>query len=451
MAISSLGVGSGLDLNQIVGDLLNSERVPKEQRFNKREERIEAQISAYGGLSSGIEQLNGTLNGLSGFELSQSASVSDSSVAEVNANGTAANGNFSLQVDQLAQAQSLASAPGDFADSDAEVGAGQLEIQVGGRSAVTINVEEGQTLRDLRNAINESEAGVTASIVNDGSSARLVLNANETGADNTISVNATEDPAGSGLSRLDGTNLVETRVAQDAEAVVNGLTVTSSSNTLDDTIEGLSIELMGTSASPVTVSVSEDQGELRDLLQGFVDQYNSLVGQTRELTAFDPEEDESSVLTGDSTVRGIRSRLGDALMNPAEVPDANVQTFAELGIVSNRDGTLTFDTGRYNEAVDSNGFENVSEVVREIGGRMEEVTSSFVGPDGLIGTRTDGLRNDLERINQQRENLDTRLERMEQRLVGQFSRLDSAVAQMQSTGDYLTGQLANMPLAQNNS
>ncbi|MFO7954415.1 MAG: flagellar filament capping protein FliD [Thioalkalivibrio sp.] len=451
MAISSLGVGSGLDLNQIVGDLLNSERVPKEERFNKREERIEAQISAYGGLSSGIEQLNGALKELSGFELSQSASVSDSSVAEVTADGTAANGNFSLQVNQLAQAQSLASAPGDFVDSDAEVGAGQLEIQVGDRSAVTINVEEGQTLRDLRNSINESEAGVTASIVNDGNGARLVLNANETGADNTISVSATEDPAGSGLSRLDGNNLVETRAAQDAEAVVDGLTVTSSSNTLDDTIEGLNIELTGTSASPATVSVSEDQGELRDALQAFVDQYNSLVGQTRELTAFDPEEDESSVLTGDSTVRGIRSRLGDALMNPADVPDANVQTFAELGIVSNRDGTLTFDTGRFNQAVDNNGFENVSEVVREIGGRMEEVTSSFVGPDGLIGTRTDGLRNDLERINQQRENLDTRLERMEERLVGQFSRMDSAVAQMQNTGDYLTGQLANMPLAQNNS
>ncbi|WP_018169829.1 flagellar filament capping protein FliD [Thioalkalivibrio sp. ALMg9] len=451
MAISALGVGSGLDLNQIVGDLLNAERVPKETRFNQREERIEAQISAYGNLRNGIEQLAGALGSLSGFELSQSASVSDASVASVTADGTAANGSFSLEVNQLAQAQSIASAPGDFADADAEVGAGQLEIQVGGGNAITINVEEGDTLRDLRNAINEADAGVTASIVNDGNGARLVLNANETGADNTITVSATEDPAGSGLARLDGNSLVETRAAQDAEAVINGLTVTSSSNTLDDAVEGLSIELQNTSTGPVNVSVREDQGELRQALQAFVEQYNALVGQTRELTSYNAEEDEASVLTGDSTVRGIRSRLGDALMQPAQVPDANAQTLSELGIVSNRDGTLTFDTSRFNQAMDNNSFDSIAEVVREVGGRMEGVTNTLVGADGLIGARTDGLRNDLERIGQQRERLDIRLERMEERLIGQFSRMDSAVAQMQSTGDFLTGQLANMPLAQNNS
>ena len=451
MAISSLGVGSGLDLNQIVGDLINAERVPKEQRFDRREGRIEAQISAFGKLTNGVEQVSGSLSQLAGFELSQSATVSDSSVASVTSDGTAANGDFSLEVNQLAQAQTLASAPGDFADADAEVGAGQLEIQVGGGNAVTINVEEGDTLRDVRNAINDSEAGVTASIVNDGNGARLVLSANETGAANTISVTATEDPAGSGLARLDGTNLVETRAAQDAEAVINGLTVTNSTNTLDDTIEGLSIELRGTSESPVTVSVSEGQDQLREALQGFVESYNSLVGQTRELTSFNPDSEEGSVLTGDSTVRGIRSRLGNALIQPAQVPDANAQTLAELGIVSNRDGTLSFDGARFDRAMETDGFDRVTEVVREIGGRMEEVTDGFIGPEGLINARTDGLRNDLERIGQQRENLEVRLERMEERLVGQFSRMDSAVAQMQSTGDFLMGQLANMPLAQNNS
>lgn len=451
MAISSLGVGSGLDLNQIVTDLVNAERVPKENRFNQREQRIEAQISAFGNLTNGIEQLGGALSRLSGFELSQSASVSDSSVARVSADGTAANGNFTLEVNQLAQAQTLASAPGDFTDADAEVGAGQLEIQVGGGNAVTINVEQGDTLRDLRNAINEAEAGVTASIVNDGNGARLVLSANETGADNTISVSATEDPAGSGLARLDGTNLVETRAAQDAEAVINGLTVTNSTNTLDDTLEGLSIELRSVSDSPVAVSVSEDQDQLQQALQGFIEAYNGLVGQTRELTSFNPDSEEGSVLTGDSTVRGIRSRLGNTLIQSAQVPDASAQTLASLGIVSNRDGTLSLDTDRFNQAMETDGFETVAEVVRDISSRMEGVTSSFVGPDGLINARTDGLRNDLERISEQRENLNFRLERLEERLIGQFSRMDSAVAQMQSTGDFLMGQLANMPLAQNNS
>lgn len=193
MAISAMGVGSGLDLNQIVGDLLNAERVPKEERFNQREERIEAQISAFGNLRNGIEQLQGSLLSLSGFELNQTASISDESVATVSADGTADNGAFSLQVNQLAQAQALATTAGDFADGDAEVGAGQLQLQLGDSSPVTINVEEGDTLRDVRDAINEAGAGVRASIVNDGNGARLVLNASETGADNTISLTATED------------------------------------------------------------------------------------------------------------------------------------------------------------------------------------------------------------------------------------------------------------------
>ncbi|WP_019627228.1 flagellar filament capping protein FliD [Thioalkalivibrio sp. ALJT] len=451
MAISAMGVGSGLDLNQIVGDLLNAERVPREQRFNQREERIEAQISAFGNLRNGVEQLQGSLGTLSGFELNQTTSISDESVASVTADGSAANGSFSLQVNQLAQSQALATAPGEFSDVDAVVGAGQLELQVGNASAVTINVDAGDTLRDVRDAINEAGAGATASIINDGNGARLVLNANETGADNTISLSATEDPAGSGLARLDASNLVETRAAQDAEAVIDGITVTSASNTLDDAIEGVSIQLQGTSTAPATVSVQEDQGQLREALQGFVEQFNALVGQTRELTSFDAEENQPSVLTGDSTVRGIRSRLSEALLQQAGVPDSGVQTLSELGIVSNRDGTLNFDTSRFNQAMDNNGFENISEVVREVGGRMEEVANTFVGPDGLIGTRTDGLRGDLERIEQQRERLDVRLERMESRLVGQFSRMDSAVAQLQSTGDFLTNQLANMPLASNRS
>ncbi|ADC71951.1 flagellar hook-associated 2 domain protein [Thioalkalivibrio sp. K90mix] len=451
MAISSLGVGSGLDLNQLVGQLVAAEREPKEQRLNQREERIDAQISAFGELTSSVDQVGSVLGDLSGFEPTQSASVADDSVANVTVTGDAENSDFSLEVNQLAQSQIVASAAGDFDSADDEVGAGQLQIQVGNGNAVTIDVEEGATLRDVRNAINDSEAGVTASIVNDGNGARLVLSANETGADNTISVTATEDPEGSGLGRLDSSNLTETRAAQDAEAVINGLTVTSSSNTLSDTIEGLEIELTGVSSGPTTVSVSEDRDELESLLQSFVENYNALIGQTNQLTAYDPEEDEAAVLTGDSTVRGIRSRLGNALIQPAEGAGGSNQTLAELGIISNRDGTLSFDSTRFSEAMERDGFENISDTVRNIAGQMRDVTDSFTGRDGLIQVRQDGLQSDLSRIERQREDLEARIERLEANWVRQFSRMDSMVAQMQATGDQLMAQLANTPLARNQS
>ncbi|WP_018994214.1 flagellar filament capping protein FliD [Thioalkalivibrio sp. ALgr1] len=449
MAISSLGVGSGLDLNQIVGQLVAAEREPKEQRLNQREERIDAQISAFGELTSSVDQVGSVLGDLSGFEPEQSASVSDEGVANVTVTGDADNGDFSLEVNQLAQSQIVASAPGDFDSADDAVGAGELTIQVGSGAAVTLDVEEGMTLRDLRNAINDSDAGVRASIVNDGSGARLVMEANETGADNQIQVTADGDPGG--LGRLDSNNMVETRAAQDAEAVINGLAVTSSSNTLSDTIEGLEIELTGVSNGPTTVSVSEDRDELESLLQGFVENYNALIGRTSELTAYDPEEDEAAILAGDSTVRGVRSRLGNALIQPAENSEASNRTLAELGIVSNRDGTLSFDSTRFQEAMDRDGFENVSGTVREIAGNMREVTDSFTGRDGLIQVRQDGLQSDLSRIERQREDLDARIERMEAQWVRQFSRMDSMVAQLQATGDQLMGQLANTPLARNQS
>ncbi|WP_019592641.1 flagellar filament capping protein FliD [Thioalkalivibrio sp. ALRh] len=449
MAISSLGVGSGLDLNQIVGQLVAAEREPKEQRLNQREERIDAQISAFGELTSSVDQVGSVLGDLSGFEPEQSASVSDEGVANVTVTGDADNGDFSLEVNRLAQSQIVASAPGDFDSADDAVGAGELTIQVGSGAAVTLDVEEGMTLRDLRNAINDSDAGVRASIVNDGSGARLVMEANETGADNQIQVTADGDPGG--LGRLDSNNMVETRAAQDAEAVINGLAVTSSSNTLSDTIEGLEIELTGVSNGPTTVSVSEDRDELESLLQGFVENYNALIGRTSELTAYDPEEDEAAILAGDSTVRGVRSRLGNALIQPAENSEASNRTLAELGIVSNRDGTLSFDSTRFQEAMDRDGFENVSGTVREIAGNMREVTDSFTGRDGLIQVRQDGLQSDLSRIERQREDLDARIERMEAQWVRQFSRMDSMVAQLQATGDQLMGQLANTPLARNQS
>ncbi|WP_018139664.1 MULTISPECIES: flagellar filament capping protein FliD [unclassified Thioalkalivibrio] len=448
MAISSLGVGSGLDLNQIVGDLVNAERAPREERLDRREQKVESQISAFGELTSSVDQLGSSLSSLAGFEPQQVVSVGDESVARVTTDGTAENRSFSLEVEQLAQAEIRATASGAFADGDEEVGAGQLTIQVGGND-VTLDIEEGMTLRDVRDAINESGAGVAASIVNDENGARLVFESDETGAANSIGISVTGGTP-EGLGRLENTEVA--REAQDARAFINGLEINSASNTLDNAIDGVEIELTGTSGgAPTTVSIDEDRDELQQLLEGFVENYNALVGQTSQLTRFDPESEEGSVLTGDSTVRNIRSRLGNALMGNAQVPEATASTFAELGIVSNRDGTLSFDSSRFNEALDRDGFDTVADVVRDISGQAEGIANSFTGRDGLIAARTDGLQGELRRIGSQREDLDMRMEQLEQRLVRQFSRMDQMVAQMQSTGDYLTNQLANMPLANNNS
>ncbi|WP_018862850.1 MULTISPECIES: flagellar filament capping protein FliD [unclassified Thioalkalivibrio] len=453
MAISSLGVGSGLDLNQLVGELIQAERAPRESRMNQREEKLEAQISAFGTLRSGIDQAQQSMSDLSRFRPEQIVEMSNDEVASITTDGTADNGRLSLEVQQLAQSQSLATQAGAFESRDDEVGAGTLNIQVGDGKSFQIEVNEGDTLRDVREAVNAAGAGVTASIVNDGQGSRLVFNATETGANNTISVTVEGDPEPSneGIGRLASSNLEQTQEARDAIATINGMTVTSSSNTLDDAIEGMEIELRQVTSSPVNVTVSEDRDGLREQMAGFVESYNAIISQIRDLTAYDSEERQASILTGDSTVRNIQSQMSTALMQRADVSGANNTMFAELGITTNSDGTLSFDSDRFRQAVEEDGFENVTQTVRQVAGGMNDVMSSFLGSEGILRMRTDGLQSDLSRIGQDRERLDNRIEQMEQRLVQQFSRMDQTVARLQSSSDFLMGQLANMPLANNNS
>ncbi|WP_019570397.1 flagellar filament capping protein FliD [Thioalkalivibrio sp. ALE11] len=437
MAISSLGVGSGLDLNQIVGDLVNAQRAPREARLNEREERIEAEISAYGQISNTMDGIGSAVSSLAEFEPEQSVSLTNDEVASVFVTGDAPNGDFDLEVNQLARAQTVASDSGLFEESSDDVGSGTFTIQVGNGDEVSIEVEDGDSLRDLRNAINDADAGVNASIVNDGDGPRLTMTAERTGAENTISVTVDGD---ADLQRLE--NQTEMVQAQDAEAVINGMAITSSSNTLEDTIEGLSIDLEAEGST--RVSVSEDRGALRNQLESFVEAYNSMIGEVRELTSYDVEEDEASVLTGDSTVRSARSRLSNALIERSSVEGINNQTFADLGITTQRDGTLQFDTQRFDDAMEREGFDDIAAAVRDLAGGVDDTLESITGREGLFQVRQDGLQNEQSRVDDQRERLDDRIERLEARLVRQFSSMDTAVAQMQQTGDYLQQQLAGM-------
>ncbi|WP_018864453.1 flagellar filament capping protein FliD [Thioalkalivibrio sp. ARh3] len=442
MAISSLGVGSGLDLNQIVGDLVNAQRAPREERLNQREERIEAEISAYGSLSSSIDGIGSALSDLASFEPEQSASLSNEDVASVVITGDAPNGEFNLDVQQLARAQTVASDSGLFEATDEPVGAGTFSFSVGDGETVTLDVEEGDTLNDLRNAINDADAGVRASIVNDGNGPRLTMTSERTGEANTINVEV--DGEAEGLGRLAnlGEPETETVAGRDAEVVIDGMTITSASNTLEDTIEGIAIDLEG--VGQTSVSISEDRDDLRSGLEAFVEAYNTMVSETNELTAYNADEDKASVLTGDSTVRSARSRITNALMDRSQVEGINNQTFADLGILTNRDGTLDFNTQRFNEVMEREGFEDVSAAVRDIAGGMEETLGGITGPGGLIQTRQDGLQNEQDRVDRERERLDDRIERLESRLVRQFSSMDTSVAQMQQTGDFLQQRLSSM-------
>ena len=440
MSISAMGIGSGLDLGGLVAQLVAAERQPQEQRLKRQEADIQARISAFGSIRGGLSALETVLGKLVSLQQGRTAASSDSNRLEVSARPEATTGSYSIQVNQLATAQSLAS--GRFADAAVPLGTGTLTVQVGEGTAVAIEINsENNSLRGVRDAINAANAGVQASIVNDGEGARLVLSAAETGAGQTISITVSGGGAGD-LGRLSTTNLTQTVAGRNAEVVVNGLPVTSASNRLGETIEGLTLELKGTTepGAPITVTVGQDRAAVRDALEEFVKAYNGVVGTVRDLSRFNPETREGAALVGDSTLRSIESRLAAALQRSGTDPDANFTNLVNLGVKSDRNGRLSLDEAALDRAMDQD-FRGVIALVNEVSTGLRDSVKGFTETGGLLDSRTDGLRTRMRGIDRQREALDFRIERLEARLVRQFSAMDALVGQLQNTGQFLDQQL----------
>lgn len=446
--ISSLGIGSGLDLNALVDQLLKAEREPREQRFNRREAGLQAQVSAFGTLRGGLAELETATGKLAGLREGRTATSSDSGRLAVEATGEAGSGRYRIEVENLAAAQSLASVAFDSATE--AVGAGTLTLKVGERDAVNININAGNnSLSGVRDAINEANAGVGASIVNDGNGARLVLTANSTGAASTIALTVADADGDNtdmaGLSRLSTVNLEETSAARDARVTINGLTVTSASNTLDKAIEGLTLELKGTTeaGSPITVDVGQDRAAIREALEGFIKAYNAVVKQVSDFTRYNPETREAGLLLGDSTVRSLGSRLSASLNQNGGGANGAVQNLVSLGVRTDASGALSLAPGSLERALDQD-FAGTLAMVNDVAGGLRDTVRGFTERGGLLDNRADGLRSNIRDIDRQRQALDLRMEQMEARLSRQFGALDAMIGQMQNTSAFLDQQLSNL-------
>lgn len=371
--ISSLGVGSGLDIRGIVDDLVQAERAPQENRLDRREERLDTQLSAIGQVDSALGQFREAVQSAQGGFETISANSTDDAIS-VSAGSDAEPGSVELDVQQLARGQSLAVGP-EGVERDESLGGGSLTFRFGEvladeegnvddlvasdtRGTVTIDIDPAESsLEDIRNAVNEADAGVRASIVNDGTQDRLVFNATDTGADSGFVVDVNANEAGGPLEDLafnenTAPNATLNRAAQDAELTVDGLAITRASNELDDLLPGASITLDGTTDGPATVSVEQDSSGAAEGVQAFVEGFNELQGQLNELTRFDPETEESGPLNGDPLVRGLTSQLRNELTRPVdELEGRAVRSLADVGILTTRDGTLELDEDRLQNAL----------------------------------------------------------------------------------------------------
>ena len=380
MPITSTGIGSGLDVESLVAQLVLAEVQPKEIRLNTSEAAYQAKISSFGSIKSALATFQTSSQAAADAATYQkkSTSISDYTKLSATASGSAVEGTYDLTVSTLATAQSLVAAA-EYATTSSVVGTGKLTIAVGtttynaetdvytdftpksGTTAVEVTIDSSNnTLAGVRDAINASSAEVTASVVYDGDNYRLVLAANGTGAANSIAISVDDDDLddtnASGLSNLafssSATNLTQTVAAGDATLTVNGLEIKSAENIVSGAIEGLDITLKETFATAESITVSNDKGAIKSSIDGFVSAYNDLMDVFNAQTSYNPETGQRSTLTGDATVRtlisNIRSELNKQIINP----NSDFSYAAQIGLTSSTiDGKLSIDSTKLDAAL----------------------------------------------------------------------------------------------------
>ncbi|MEC9313364.1 MAG: flagellar filament capping protein FliD, partial [Pseudomonadota bacterium] len=361
MAIRAGGIGSGLDVESIVSQLVALERRPI-NRVQTQQAQVNAQISAYGSLKSKISEFQSAMASLgtaSSFRLFQGTS-SNESVFTANVGSEALAGSYSVDVQSLAERDKIAFGP--FADSNTAVGSGTLNLSVGSES-FSINVGATDTLASIRTAINEASdnTGVTATIVNSDDGARLVLSSNETGTDNALTVTATGDGDGNdsdnaGLSALTyvsgGTSYATSiSTATDAVVEIDGFAVTSSSNTISNAIDGISFTAK--SVGTASLEVSRDDEAILEAVNQFADAYNALRSEVNK--------QRSGQLEADSTLLSIERALSEVMNAGSEISGSSFRYLIEAGVSVNEEGVMEVNEDTVTEKLnnDFNSFVNL--------------------------------------------------------------------------------------------
>lgn len=366
---------SGIDVNAIVSQLMTVERQPL-QALQSKQASLQSKISAFGSLKSSYSAIGDAVGKLSAPDAFKAVTTTSSDPTTVSATAAAGTGvgSFGIEVTQLAQAQKLASAA--FSSIEGAIGTGTLNIQLGTfaagtftangvKPAVSIPIGAGQnTLSGIRDAINRADAGVRASIVNDGTGYRLALSSTDTGTSNSMRITVADDDGNhlnnAGLSQLAfdpagsagaGKNLEQKSAAQDAIIKIDGISVVKPGNTIADAIAGVSLTLFKvTSGTPVTVTVAPDAAATKSALDALVANFNSFQASVKSLTGYNAATKTGGLLSGDAVARSLLDSLKSALTTSIPGLGSTPSTLSAIGLAFQQNGTLALDAAKFNKA-----------------------------------------------------------------------------------------------------
>lgn len=451
--IISSGVGSGLDVAGLVRKLVEAEGAPKTLQLNQAEAKVQAKLSALGTLRSALASFRDTLTVLkdaSRFQGRQ-ATLSTPDFLTASASATAVPGSYSVVVEQLASAHRLQSR--DYEAADDVVGTGTLQIETGGEIFQVEIDAESSTLAGVAAAINASAAGakVQATVITGSEAARLTITARNTGAANAIEI--TQSGGDGGLAALEfphsGTGLNEIAEALDAHAFIDGLLVTSATNTISGAIAGVELTLVAGSEGDATeVAIGYNRTAARATVDSFVKSYNALVDSLKMLTSYNAETRQGGPLFGDGGVRNLVDQLRRELSSSVGQTGGAFDTLVAIGIAAQVDGKLAVDTAALDAAFTAN-FDAVGELFGTedtgLAVKLDALLEPYLASQGVFDSRASSLKSSIESINDRREVLNQRLIALQTRYTKQFNALDSLLAQLQGTSNFLAQQLNNLP------
>ncbi|HWT18093.1 MAG TPA: flagellar filament capping protein FliD [Variovorax sp.] len=476
MAISSIGVGSNLDLGTLLTNLETAESQPlkliqsKATSYTTRLSAFSQVQSALNGLKTASDKLNSPT-----FFQTVKAAVGDSKVLSAAASESSIAGSYTIDVTQLARSQSLVSA--GQAGSTTAIGTGKITLQFGTIDGGTLDDATGQytgagfeadvsrpaseitidasnnTLEGIRNAINKANAGVTASIVNDGSGTpfRLVLASTRSGEASSMRISVAGDAALQGLVGYDPAgvqSMRQTAAAQDAKLNVNGIDITSSGNTVSEAIQGTTLTLSATGKTDLRMTA--DTATVSTAITAFVSAYNSLQATSTKLTAYDADTKTAAALTGDQTLRTLLSRVRQALATPQSGGTNDMKVLSEIGITLQKDGTLAIDNAKLDKAMSENLpgvaalFTSDTAATSGYAKQMSALVTDLTSTGGALTAATDGINSTLDDLSDQYDAMQKRVDATVARYRAQFTQLDVLVASMNNTMSYLTQQFEAM-------
>jgi flagellar hook-associated protein 2 len=454
--VNTLGAGSGIDVKALAQGLVDAEKTPRKERIDAKIAKTEAKISGFSAIKYALSELKTAFNKLN--DASEFASIKPSntqtSAFGVTASSSAEAGSYSIEVLQTAQVQRTASS--SFADRSTTLNGGSaftLNLTLGGVSQDPIAVTTA-TPAGMVSAINGADLGVTAQLINTGSGFNVVLTG-ETGAAQSFTMDSDD---GSGGAVADVSFSTPLQTATDASFKVNGLTVTRSSNSISDVIDGVTLDLYTNTTGAARLDLNRETTSIKDNIKSLVTAYNDFEETLKILGDSGSEVEEfGGALAGESLLQTVRAQVRGFISNNSTTPGTTIKAARDVGMSFDRNGKLTLDETKLDNALqnnfgevstmftaDTNNQSIYSAAPAGLAGDAVNSIDKMLRSTGMINTQSKSATNQITKYKEELTILEDRMEKLMTRYMNQFSVMESIVGSSTSMREGLKGTFEGM-------